>query len=68
MTDDEAFKIRIVQYLLSKEDNLKMFILDRQKLAFRKNPHPDDILSYWYANLKLEIWQEIAGEIWQLLK
>lgn len=68
MNEDQARIIRIYQYLLAKDVFLKQQIIDRQKRAQRKNPHPDDIFSLWYALVKLEIWEEIAGEVWNLIK
>lgn len=68
MNEDEARVMRLIQYLLAKDVFLKQHIIDRQKRAQRKNPHPDDIFSLWYSLIKLEIWEEISGEVWKLLK
>lgn len=68
MNEDQARIVRIYQYLLSKDVFLKQQIIDRQKRAQRKNPQPDDIFSLWYALIKLQIWEEIAGEVWKLIK
>lgn len=68
MNEDEARIIRIYQYLLAKDVLLKQQIIDRQKLAYRKNPHADDIFSFWFSLIRLEIWEEILGEIWKLIK
>ena len=68
MNEDEARVIRVYQYLLAKDVFLKQQIIDRQKRAQRKNPHPDDIFSLWFSLIKLEIWEEISGELWTLIK
>ena len=64
MNEDQAR----IQYLLSKDVFLKQQIIDRQQRAQRKIPHPDDVFSLWYAMIKLEIWEEIAGEVWKLIR
>lgn len=68
MNEDQARIIRIYQYLLSKDVFLKQQIIERQQRAQRKNPHPDDIFSLWFSLIKLEIWEEIAGELWKLIR
>lgn len=68
MNEDQARVMRVYQYLLAKDVFLKQQIIDLQKRAQRKYPHPDDIFSLWYSLIKLEIWEEIAGEVWKLIK
>ena len=68
MNEDQARIIRIYQYLLANDVFLKQQIIDRQKRAQRKNPHPDDVLALWIYLIKLEIWEEFAGELWKLIK
>ena len=68
MNEDQARVMRVYQYLLAKDVFLKQQIIDRQKRAQRKHPHLDDIFALWYSLIKLEIWEEISGEIWKLLQ
>ena len=68
MNEDEARIIRIYQYLLSKDVYLKNNIVHNERYAIRKNPDADDVFDLWYSLIKLEIWKEIAGELWNLLK
>ena len=68
LNEDQARVMRIYQYLLAKDVFLKQQIIDLQKRAHRKNLDSDDIFSLWYSLIKLEIWEEIAGEIWKLIK
>lgn len=68
MNEDQARLIRIYQYLLSKDVALKRIIGQCEKNVRRKNPFPDDVFDYWYSMIRLEFWQEIAGELWNLLK
>lgn len=68
MNEDQARIIRIYQYLLANDVFLKQQIIDRQKRVQRKNPHPDDVLALWIYLIKLEIWEEFAGELWNLIK
>lgn len=68
MSDEEIRIFRIYQYLLAKDVQIKQKIVDRHKLAFRKHPHTDDVLAYYLMVIKAEFWEEIAGEIWNLIK
>lgn len=68
MNEDQARIIRIYQYLLSKDVFLKQQIINKEMRTSKKNPHPEDVFALWYSMIKLEIWEEIAGEIWKLIK
>lgn len=68
MNDDEAKIVRLYQYLLTKEVVLKQQVQDRERRLRRKNPHPDDVFSYWMSLLRLEFWSQISGEVWNLIK
>lgn len=68
MNEDQARIIRIYQFLLSKDVTIKNTIENNRKKVNKKNLETDDALDLWYSLIKLEIWQEFAGEIWNLLK
>lgn len=68
MNEDEARLVRLYQYLLSKEVSLQQTIQDIEKLLRRRNPLPEDVFAFFVALLRLEIWQEFSGEVWNLIK
>lgn len=68
MNDDQAKVVRIFQYLLCKEDILKHNLALRKNNAMRKDCYAEDIISYWYAYIKLEFFKEFCDEVWNMLK
>ena len=68
MNEDQARIIRLYQYLLSKEVYMKEQIISHEKAMRRKNPNADDTLTLWLLLIKLECWQEFAGEVWKLIR
>ena len=68
MNDDQAYRIRIIQYLLSKGDFLVEELNEYKRRLKRKNAESDEYLDCWLAMVKLECWQEFAADIWKLIK
>lgn len=68
MNDDQAYRIRIIQYLLSKGDFLVEELNEYKRRLKRKNVESDEYLDCWLAMVKLESWQEFAADIWKLIK
>lgn len=68
MNNEQATIVRIYEYLLSKDVQIKQVLVDKRWGIQKKYPHSRDIYDYLIACITLEVWEEIAGDIWKLIK
>lgn len=67
MNDDQAYRIRIIQYLLSKDDLIHEDIAELKR-RLKKHDDADDYFDVWLALIRLECWHEFSSDIWKLIK
>ena len=68
MNDDQARVMRIYQYLLSKDVQVKQEQIDKCWMCRKVNITSAEIVEYLVAYIKAEFWEEVAGEVWNLIK
>lgn len=68
VNEDQARIMRISQYLLSKDVQVKQEVIDKCWMCRKVNITSAEIIEYLVAYIKAEFWEEIAGEIWILIK
>lgn len=68
MNDEQALRMRILQYLLAKDDFIHEDIEELKKRVKRSPDDQDVYLDVWLALIKLECWHEFSSDIWKLIK
>ena len=68
MNEDQARIMRIYQYLLSKDVQVKQEKIDKCWMCRKVNITSSEIIEYLVAYIKAEFWEEIAGELWKLIR
>lgn len=68
MNEHEAKVTALYQYLLSKSGRLTQSLETRKKNWLRKDATADDVRLYYEGLLLLAFWDQIADEVWNIIK
>lgn len=68
MNEYEAKVTALYQYLLSKSYRLEVSLENRKRKCQKTDATADDIRLFYEGLMILGFWDDIAGEIWNILK